>query len=90
MPINNSYFLNPAHLELAKARYFLKDGNGNLVENDIEEVFNRVVNHIYSNEQEPKHKEEALKYRLEKKIIDAGRISIPMTSNDDILTPGIF
>lgn len=82
MPINNSYFLNPAHLELAKARYFLKDGNGNLIENDIEEVFNRVVNHIYSNEQDSKHKEEALKYRLEKKIIDAGRILAQAGTNN--------
>jgi len=29
--INDKYFLNPAHLEIAKARYFLKDENNNLI-----------------------------------------------------------
>jgi len=71
MELNDRYFLNPAHLELARARYFLKDENGEAIEKDIDEVFTRVVNHIYQNDKE--HKEEALELRREKKIIDAGR-----------------
>jgi ribonucleoside-diphosphate reductase alpha chain len=71
MKLNDNYFLNPAHLELAKARYFLKNDNGELVEQDIDEVFNRVVNCVYRDDKE--HKEEALRLRREKKIIDAGR-----------------
>jgi ribonucleoside-diphosphate reductase alpha chain len=72
MALNDSYFLNPAHRELAKARYFLKDQNGELVEQDIDEVFIRVTNHLYKNDLG--HKESALKLRREKKVIDAGRI----------------
>ena len=71
MTLNDNYFLNPAHFDLAKARYFLKDKDGSPVEKDIEEVFVRVVNHIYKNDKD--NKEEALKFRKEKKIIDAGR-----------------
>lgn len=71
MKLNDNYFLNPAHLELAKARYFLKDDDGELAEQDIDEVFNRVVNYVYRDDKE--HKEEALRLRREKKIIDAGR-----------------
>jgi len=72
MPINDRYFLNPAHLNLARERYFLKDENGECAESDMEEVFTRVVEHLY-NKESPKNKNEALNYRLEKKIIDAGR-----------------
>ena len=71
MQINDRYFLNPAHLELARARYFLKDENGEPVEQDIDEVFCRVVDHIYNKDQS--NKEEALRLRREKKIIDGGR-----------------
>lgn len=71
MQINDRYFLSPAHLELAKARYFLKDESGVPIEEDIDEVFCRVVNHLYNND--VAHKEEALRLRREKKIIDAGR-----------------
>ena len=71
MQLNDRYFLNPAHLELARARYFLKDSSGQAVEQDIDEVFQRTINHIYQGDEE--HKEEALKMRREKKIIDAGR-----------------
>lgn len=74
MTINNKYFLNPAHLEIAKARYFLKDENGNCIEDDMEDVFQRVVNYIYKDDPNKKSKDLALKYRLEKKIIDGGRI----------------
>ena len=71
MQLNDQYFLNPAHLELARARYFLKNENGQPEEEDIDEVFCRTVNHIYKND--PENKEEALELRREKKIIDAGR-----------------
>lgn len=70
--LNDYYFLNPAHKELAMARYFLKDKNGQPVEKDIDEVFIRVVNYLYQKDVE--HKELALKLRRDKKIIDAGRI----------------
>lgn len=72
MQLNDRYFLSPAHLELAKARYFLKDENGEPIEEDIDDVFCRVVNYLYKDE-DSKHKEEALRLRREKKIIDAGR-----------------
>jgi ribonucleoside-diphosphate reductase alpha chain len=71
MKLNDTYFLNQAHLELARARYFLKNDSGQPIEQDIDDVFVRVIDYIYQNDQE--HKEEALKYRREKKIIDAGR-----------------
>jgi len=72
MTLNDSYFLNPAHRELASARYFLKNDEGVTIEQDIDEVFTRVVNLLYQNDLE--HKDSALKLRQEKKIIDAGRI----------------
>lgn len=72
MQLNDHYFLNPAHLELARERYFAKDENGMPVEEDIDEVFCRVVNHLYK-EDNPEHAGEALRLRREKKIIDAGR-----------------
>ena len=71
MELNGTYFLNPAHLELSRARYFLKDENGQVIEKDIDDVFVRCVNYIYQNDQD--HIAEALRYRREKKIIDAGR-----------------
>jgi len=73
MELNGNYFINPAHLEIAKARYFLKDENGKLLENDIDEVFVRETNYIYQNDTD-ENKQEALKYRREKKIIPAGRM----------------
>jgi ribonucleoside-diphosphate reductase alpha chain len=72
MQLNDRYFLNPAHLELARARYFNKDDNGKPAEQDIDEVFCRTVNYIYQNDDE-EHAEEALKFRREKKVIEAGR-----------------
>jgi ribonucleoside-diphosphate reductase alpha chain len=73
MNLNEIYFLNPAHLEIAKARYFLKDKDGNLLENDIGEVFRRETDYIYQNDSED-NKQKALKYRHEKKIVPAGRM----------------
>lgn len=72
MQLNDRYFLNPAHLELARARYFSKDENGAPIEEDIDEVFSRVVNYIYKNDTK-EHAKEAIELRREKKIIDAGR-----------------
>jgi ribonucleotide reductase alpha subunit len=71
MGLNNKYFLNPAHLDLARSRFFLKDENGIPIENDIEESFERVVGYIYKDDKD--HAEEALRFRKEKKIIDGGR-----------------
>jgi len=71
MKLNDNYFLNPAHLDLARARYFLKDEDGNPVEEDMDEVFSRVIDHIYQDDKD--NAEEALKLRRDKKVIDAGR-----------------
>ena len=71
MKLNDSYFLSPAHLEIAKARYFLKD-NDKYIEHDIDDVFNREVNYIYKDDSK-EHRDNALKYRREKKILPAGR-----------------
>jgi ribonucleoside-diphosphate reductase alpha chain len=71
--INKEYFLIPAHLEIARQRYFLKDENGNCIEDDMYQVFERVTNYIYQNDSK-KYKEQALQKRVEKKILDGGRI----------------
>jgi len=71
--MNNTYFLNPAHVEIAKARYFLKDKGGKLIENDIFEVFKRETDYVFQNDTE-ENKQKALKYRQEKKIVPAGRM----------------
>ncbi|MFA5023361.1 MAG: adenosylcobalamin-dependent ribonucleoside-diphosphate reductase [Patescibacteria group bacterium] len=73
MRLNKKYFLNPAHLEIAKARYFLKDKDGKLIENDIDDVFERETKHIFQNDTE-ENRQKALKYRREKKIVPAGRM----------------
>lgn len=73
MKINDKYFLIPAHLEIAKARYFLKDENGNCIEDDIYDVFKRVTDYIYQNDSK-KNKEKALQKCIEKKLIYGGRI----------------
>lgn len=72
MKLNDRYFLNPAHQELARARYFRKDENGLPIEEDIDDVFQRVVGHIYKDD-DKEHAKEALEMRRAKKIIDAGR-----------------
>jgi ribonucleotide reductase alpha subunit len=71
MSINDKYFLSPAHLEIARQRYFLKK-DGQLVENDIEEVFKRETDYIYQNDT-IEHKELAFRLRCEKRILPAGR-----------------
>lgn len=72
MKINDVYFYTPAHLEIAKARYFLKDSSGNLLETDIAESFKRETDFIYQNDSED-HKLNAFKNRCEKKALPAGR-----------------
>lgn len=74
MGINDSYFLTPAHLEIARARYFRKNEQGLLVENDMEGVFWREVGYVFQNDlDDPHHISEAIRLRLEKKVIPAGR-----------------
>ncbi|KKN34724.1 hypothetical protein LCGC14_0790680, partial [marine sediment metagenome] len=68
MQLNDRYFLNPAHLELARARYFTKDDNGKPSEKDIDEVFCRTVKYIYKDDSK-EHPDEALRFRREKKVI---------------------
>ncbi len=66
-----TYFLNPAHEEIVRARYYLKDQKGECVENNIFEVFKRVNDYIYQNDLE--HKDIAQKLCEEKRIMYAGR-----------------
>lgn len=74
MGINDTYFLTPAHLEIARARYFRKNDNGMPVEGDMESVFWREVGHVFQNDlDDPHHVSEAIRLRLEKKIVPAGR-----------------
>jgi ribonucleoside-diphosphate reductase alpha chain len=69
--LNDTYFLNPAHVDLYRERYALKGADGLAIESDIYETFTRVVNYIYKNDKE--HAAKALRKRIEKKLIDAGR-----------------
>lgn len=69
--IPETYFINPAHEEIAKARYYLKDPAGNALETDIFQTFQRVNNYIFQND--PNHKEVAQRLCEEKKIMYAGR-----------------
>jgi len=70
--IDGSYFLNQAHLDIAKARYFLKDPKTNApTEGDMSEVFTRVINYLHQNDHD--FSADALNFRLNKQIIDGGR-----------------
>jgi ribonucleotide reductase alpha subunit/intein/homing endonuclease len=69
--INDTFFQSPAHLDIARARYFRKQ-DGRYVEDDIGDVFERESSYIYKNDSSD-HQQEALQYRLEKKIMPAGR-----------------
>ena len=73
MKLNDTYFLNPAHIEIAKARYFLKDKDGKLIEDDICDVFKRETDYVFQQDTE-ENKQQALRYRREKKIVPAGRM----------------
>jgi len=69
--IPETYFINPAHEEIAKARYYLKDLAGTALETDIFQTFQRVNNYIFQND--PIHKEIAQRLCEDKKIMYAGR-----------------
>ena len=69
--IPETYFINPAHEEIAKARYYLKDLSGTALETDIFQTFQRVNNYIFQND--PIHKEIAQRLCEDKKIMYAGR-----------------
>ncbi len=66
-----TYFLNPAHEEIVKSRYYLRNQKGECIETNVFEVFTRVNNYIYQND--PEHKDIAQKLCEEKKIMYAGR-----------------
>ncbi len=67
-----NYFLNPAHEEIARARYYLKDDRGVVVEKNIFESFRRVNNYIYQKDSKV-NRELAQRFCEEKKIMYAGR-----------------
>lgn len=66
-----TYFLNPAHEEIVRSRYFLKNDKGECVEKNVFEVFERVNDYIYQHD--PDHKDIAQRLCEEKKIMYAGR-----------------
>jgi ribonucleoside-diphosphate reductase alpha chain len=66
-----TYFLNPAHEDIARSRYYLKDDTGAPVEKDIFQAFKRVNDYIYQND--PEHRELAQRLCEDKKIMYAGR-----------------
>jgi ribonucleoside-diphosphate reductase alpha chain len=66
-----TYFLNPAHEAIARARYYLKDDTGRTLEKNIFEAFKRVNDYIYQND--PEHRELAQRLCEEKKVMYAGR-----------------
>jgi len=68
---SENYFVNPAHRAIAKSRYYLKDQEGNVVERDIFEVFDRVNSYVFQND--PAHKAEMQRLCEEKKFMYAGR-----------------
>lgn len=75
---NNNYFFNQAHEKIARERYYKRkisdDGTSfEFEENDIFDSFNRVVEKIYSKDNEV-YKNEMLQYMKEKKFIPGGRI----------------
>lgn len=67
-----TYFINPAHEDIARSRYYLKDTQGRVLEKNIFEVFERVNNYIFQDDTE-EHKAEAQRLCEEKKIMYAGR-----------------
>ncbi len=64
-------FLNPAHEDIARSRYYLKDDSGSTVEKNIFQVFKRVNDYIYRNDLS--HKDLAQSLCEDKKIMYAGR-----------------
>jgi len=68
----DTYFLNPAHAQIAQSRYFLKDTTGDAVETDIFQTFKRVNDYIYQKDT-AEHKKLAQELCEDKKIMYAGR-----------------
>jgi len=68
----NTYFVNSAHEDIARSRYYLKDDTGAVVEQDIFESFTRVNNYIYQNDLQEK-RDLAQRLCEDKKIMYAGR-----------------
>lgn len=67
-----TYFINPAHEDIARSRYYLKDAVGAPVEQDIFESFTRVNDYIYQNDDTDK-RDLAQALCEDKKIMYAGR-----------------
>lgn len=68
----NNYFINPAHEDIARSRYYLKDDTGAVVEQNIFETFKRVNDYIYQNDDKDK-RDLAQSLCEDKKIMYAGR-----------------
>ena len=68
----NTYFINPAHEDIARSRYYLKDDTGAVVEQNIFEAFTRVNDYIYQNDDRAK-RDLAQQLCEDKKIMYAGR-----------------
>lgn len=66
-----TYFVNPAHEAIARSRYYLKDTEGNAVEKNIFESFERVNDYVFQND--PDHKEAMQLLCQDKKFMYAGR-----------------
>ncbi len=67
-----TYFLNPAHEEIAKSRYYLKNNRGFAKEKNIFAAFQMVNGYIFRTDT-AKNKELAQRLCEEKKIMYAGR-----------------
>jgi ribonucleoside-diphosphate reductase alpha chain len=67
-----NYFINPAHEDIARSRYYLKGATGDVVEKDIFETFTRVNDYIYQNDDKDK-RDLAQQLCEDKKIMYAGR-----------------
>jgi hypothetical protein len=67
-----TYFLNPAHEEIAKSRYYLKNNRGLAKEKNIFAAFKRVNGYIFRKDT-AENKELAQRLCEEKKIMYAGR-----------------
>ena len=70
----SAFFLHPAHEEIAKARYYLKDGKGELVEKEIEDVFKRVAMYLYGGIESSAIAQVTVLAMLNKQLLPGGRI----------------
>ena len=67
----STYFVNSAHEAIANSRYYLKDADGNSVEKNIFETFQRVNDYVFQNDLA--NKSAIQKMCEEKKFMYAGR-----------------